>query len=230
MQPWPRMNSRRRGGRGRHRRIAGRRFGHCHAYAAPWRLGHLQLANVGSQCPVLEQRHADSHDRGWGTAPAPRTDDRAEEHAAPGALAVGRGDPHAVASDRVRRQVPAAGGVEPSVRDRLAGLGTVPEGPGIVATGGAPPATRRAERNPWIPTRRSARPGGGGGGRRSHGSAVPPPRRGGSIFISEHHGFRPAAPDSTRGYSPAPLRGGRMLRGECHQPWDGRLREVCHCS
>lgn len=103
-------------------------------------------------------------------------------------------------------------------RDSLVGLRTVTKGPGIVATGGAPPAVRRAERNPWISTRQSARPGGGGGGRRIRGSAVPPPRRGGLIFVLQHHGFRAATPDSTRGYSPAPLRGERILRQKCHGP------------
>ena len=44
--------------------------------------------------------------------------------------------------------------------------------------------------------------------------------RGGFTFVPEHHGFRPAAPDSTRGYSPVPLRGERMLRRKCHGPHD----------
>ncbi len=41
--------------------------------------------------------------------------------------------------------------------------------------------------------------------------AVPPPRRSGFILVSQRHGFRPAPPDSTGGYTPAPLRGERML-------------------
>ena len=81
------------------------------------------------------------------------------------------------------------------MRDSLGGVGTVPEGPRIVSTGGASPAARRAKRNPWI---RSA-------------VAVPPPLRGGLTFVPEHHGFRPAAPDFTRGYSPSPL-SGRCVR------------------
>jgi len=48
--------------------------------------------------------------------------------------------------------------------------------------------------------------------------AVPPPLRGGLTFVPEHQGYRPAAPDSTRGYRPAPLRGERMLRRKCHGP------------
>jgi len=45
-----------------------------------------------------------------------------------------------------RRTGPAALGWG---RDSLGGLGTVPEGPGIVATGGAQPGASRAKRNPW---------------------------------------------------------------------------------
>ena len=37
--------------------------------------------------------------------------------------------------------------------------------------------------------------------------AVPPPLQGGLAIVPEHHGFRPPQADSTRGYSPAPLRG-----------------------
>ncbi len=49
--------------------------------------------------------------------------------------------------------------------------------------------------------------------------AIPPPLRGGLTTVPEHHGFRPAVPNSTRGYSPAPLRGERMLRRKCHAPY-----------
>ena len=37
-------------------------------------------------------------------------------------------------------------------------------------------------------------------------------------IVPEHHGFRPAAPDSTRGYNPPPLRGEEVLRRKCHGP------------
>jgi len=51
------------------------------------------------------------------------------------------------------------------------------------------------------------------------------------MFVPEHHGFRPAAPDSTRGYSPAPLRGEWMLCRKCHAPPSGGAHSggpLCH--
>ena len=53
------------------------------------------------------------------------------------------------------------------------------------------------------------------GGVEANSIAVPLPLPCGLTTVSEHHGFRPAAPDSTHGYSPPPLRVERMLRRKC---------------